>query len=384
MTGNRQLLFVLVVGVACYAPAPLRAAADLKITLPRRSQPTLVQRLNQEGVEAIRKHQYEKAESLFYRAYLYDPIDPFTLNNLGYVAEIQGQLDRAEQLYTLASQQASNAVIARANLQQLQGKPMKEALDRLGNVPMRVNNANIEVIRLLSQGRASEAEALLQQTLALDPRNAFTLNNLGVVKEAEGDLPGAMKYYTEAANLRSTAPATVTENGAWQGTAISTMAEDSAKRVSERMHAHQTAQMQAAMLNLRGVSAINRNDWQEASHDFRQAYALDPYSAFSLNNAGYLSEMDGDLETAQFFYDKARNADDAGYAVGLATRRSVEGMHLSAVANENDQKVDDRIEQERIARQRQGGPIELKRRDHTPVDEIPAPSRPANAQPPNP
>jgi hypothetical protein len=31
-------------------------------------------------------------------------------------------------------------------------------------------------------------------------------------------------------------------------------------------------------------------------------------SAFSLNNRGYVAEMDGDLETAQFFYGKARKA----------------------------------------------------------------------------
>jgi Flp pilus assembly protein TadD len=383
MTGKRQFLFSLVIGVACCAPARLRAG-DIKITLPKRSRPTPVQRLNQEGVEAVRKHQYEKAESLFYKAYLYDPVDPFTLNNLGYMAEIQGQLDRAQHLYALASQQASNAVIAQANSQQLLGKPMRAAVSSIGNVSMQVNQANIEVIRLLSEGRASEAEVLLQHTLTLNPRNAFTLNNLGVVKEAEGDLPGALKYYQQAAGLNSDDPAMVTANGSGRGVAISTMAADSARKVDTRMRTPQTAPMEAAMLNLRGVSAVNRNDWQEAGQDFRRAYELDPFSAFSLNNAGYVSEMDGDLETAQYFYDKALKADGAGFAVGLATRRAAEGMQLSAVANENDQKVDDKIEQERVARQQQGGPIELKRRDNTPIDESPTPAPPPNNQPPNP
>ncbi len=383
MTGKRWLLFALVVGIAGYTPAPLHAG-DLKITLPKRSRPTPVQRLNQEGVEAVRKHQYEKAESLFYKAYLYDPVDPFTLNNLGYMAEIQGQLDRARHLYALATQQASNAVIAQANSEQLRGKPMKEALNSLGNVPMQINQANIEVIRLLSQGRASEADLLLQHTLTLDPNNAFTLNNIGVVKEAEGDLPGALKYYTQAANLHSDDPAMVTANGSGRGMEISTMAANSAKKVEERMRTPQTAQIQAAMLNLRGVAAVNRNDWSEADQDFKRAYELDPFSAFSLNNAGYVSEMDGDLETAQFFYDKARNAQDSGFAIGLATHRAAEGLQLTAVANDNDQKVDDRIEQERIARQREGGPIELKRRDNTPIEENPAPSAPNTNQPPKP
>jgi len=53
-------------------------AKDLKITIPKHSELTPVQRLNREGVDAIRKHQYDKAEGLFYKAYLYDPADPFT------------------------------------------------------------------------------------------------------------------------------------------------------------------------------------------------------------------------------------------------------------------------------------------------------------------
>ena len=91
-------------------------AGDLKINLPKGSHFTPVQRLNREGVEAIRKHAYEKAETLFYKAYLLDPDDPFTLNNLGYIAELQGQVDRAQRFYQLAGQQASDAVIERASL----------------------------------------------------------------------------------------------------------------------------------------------------------------------------------------------------------------------------------------------------------------------------
>src|SRR5581483_11127129 len=67
--------------------ADLAGAQSIKITLPRHSQLTPVQRLNRDGVDAVRKHDYGKAEELFYKAYLYDPSDPFTLNNLGYIAE---------------------------------------------------------------------------------------------------------------------------------------------------------------------------------------------------------------------------------------------------------------------------------------------------------
>ena len=58
---------------------------------------------------------------------------------------------------------------------------------------------------------------------------------------------------------------------------------------------------QVAELNLRGVSAINRNDLHTADADFRKAYALDPSNAFTLNNVGYVAELEGDQETAAVF-----------------------------------------------------------------------------------
>src|SRR5580698_3165322 len=103
------------------------AADVLTIKIPRHSELTPVQRLNREGVEAVKKQQYEKAATLFYKAYLYDPADPFTLNNLGYISELQGELDRARKFYALASEQSSNANIDRSNAKQLEGKPMDYA-----------------------------------------------------------------------------------------------------------------------------------------------------------------------------------------------------------------------------------------------------------------
>src|ERR1700752_5502402 len=103
-------------------------AKDLKIKIPRHSEMTPVQRLNREGVEAVQKRQYEKAEGLFVKAYLYDPSDPFTLNNLGYISELQGDLDRALKFYALSSEQGGDAVIDVSNMKQLEGKPMRDAL----------------------------------------------------------------------------------------------------------------------------------------------------------------------------------------------------------------------------------------------------------------
>jgi len=80
-------------------------AGDLRINIPKRTKPTPIQQLNCEGVKAVKKHQLQKAAQLFYRAYLLDPDDPFTLNNLGYISELQGKIERAERYYELAAAQ---------------------------------------------------------------------------------------------------------------------------------------------------------------------------------------------------------------------------------------------------------------------------------------
>src|SRR5580698_2314917 len=172
---RKPLILLAIIAVMLSFGPPNARAGDLKLTIPRRSQLTLVQRLNRDGVDALRKQQYEKAETLFYKAYLFDPADPFTLNNLGYISELQGQLDRAQKFYSLASEQASDAVIDRANTTRLEGKPMREAFAGLNDVPMQANRMNVEAMRLLSESRVPEADLLLQKALVLDPRNIFTL-----------------------------------------------------------------------------------------------------------------------------------------------------------------------------------------------------------------
>jgi Flp pilus assembly protein TadD len=367
-------------------------AKDLRINIPKRSELTPVQRLNREGVEAILKKQYDKAEGLFYKAYLYDPADPFTLNNLGYVSELQGRLDRAEEFYKLASEQEVNAIIDRSNAKQLRGEPMRYALSNLKDAPMRVNRMNVDAIQLLSEGRGVEADVLLQRALALDRQNAFTLNNLGVAKEAIGDYDAALKYYGEAAESHSKEPIVVTLNRSWRGKPVSEVAAQSYKKLKGRVDKAGDSE-RAALLTWHGVSATNRNDWVTARQDFLKAYSLDPKSAFALNNLGYVAEKDGDIETAEFFYEKARKADNSDARIGLATDRSAQGKHLSSVAEDSDQKLNGELDQFTQSRRQQQGPIELKRRGNTPEPEespdnssptapSPASQPPAEANPP--
>lgn len=97
-------------------------AADLHVKVPKRTKPTPVQKLNADGVRAIEKHDYKRAKKLFYQAYLLDPDDPFTLNNLGYMAELDGEIDRAQRYYALAADQNSEAVVSTATTEQAKGK----------------------------------------------------------------------------------------------------------------------------------------------------------------------------------------------------------------------------------------------------------------------
>lgn len=373
----------LLIAVTFAALLPLHAQ-DLHITLPKRSKPTPVQKLNQDGVKAINKHDIKKAERLFYKAYLIDPDDPFTLNNLGYISELQGNVERALRYYQLAARQDSQTIIADSSVKNLKGKPLTAVTTNFGDRDLRINRANIEAMSLLHQGRAVEAEDELRQTLQIDPRNAFTLNNLGYTMEAEGDLNSAYHFYTEAANQNSDEKIIVAADPKWRGHGISDIAERNARAVDQRIKTEDSVEAKVARLNLEGVSALNHNDPQKARGFFEQAYKLDPHNAFALNNMGYVSEMEGDQETAQELYQEARRAPGADDKVTVASRREMQGMALGAVAQVNDQATDAELEQQREARRREGGPIELRRRDNTLVTEPETPSPVQQAPQPTP
>jgi Flp pilus assembly protein TadD len=383
MQNTYLMLFVVIAVVSALGTPHAWGRDSLKITIAQRSELTPVQRLNREGVDAVQRHQYDKAATLFYKAYLYDPADPFTLNNLGYISELQGQLDRAHKFYALASEQSCSATIDKSNAKTLKGKPMEYALKGLADLPMRVNRMNVDAIDLLAEDRGFDAVALLRETLVLDPQNPFTLNNLGVADETIGDYGDALKYYGEAAAARSSESVVVTLDRSWRGKPVSKMAAENARRLEERSQKMDTADIQAVMFTLRGVSATNQNNWQMARRNFLQAYSLDPVSAFSLNNRGYVAEMDGDLETAEFFYGKARNAGGANARVGLASLRSAEGKRLSTVATDSNHQVDGELGKYSQERRRETGPVELTPRDNTPngVSSVPQ-SKPSSADPP--
>lgn len=371
--------WILVGSLALAVSAPA-FAQEIRLKFPKRSHPTPVQALNQDGVKAIERHNYERAKKLFYKAYLLDPNDPFTLNNLGYIAELDGDLDRAQRFYSLASQQPSEAVIERASNPDLKGKEVADVAGNAIDQEMEINRNNVYAMGLLMKDRAPEADLVLQKALALDPRNPFTLNNLGFAKEKEGELEQAMKYYNQASATGSNEPVIVTINKDWRGKPIREIADNNAKAVRKELERGEATDTKIARLNLRGVSAINRNDRKLARQYFEQAYKIEPDNAFTLNNMGYVAEMDNDRETAEFFYAKAREANRSEAKVALATRRDMEGQRMGAVAAVNDQTISDAQQRDLEARQRQGGTVALLKRDNSKVVEPDQPVHPSTRE----
>ena len=361
--------------------------AHIRIPLGSKGSATPVQKLNQQAVAELRKHNFQKARGLLYRAYLIDQNDPFTLNNLGYVSELTGDLERARQYYELAANHKTEAVVAKSTVKQVEGQPIDRVVAGMADRNMQVNRINMEALHFLSQDRPEEADMLLTRALSMDPKNPFTLNNFGFAKETEGELEAAERYYQQAADMRSEEPVLVTTRKDWRGKPVSKVAGNNAKAVRELMRKERDVHEQVARLNLRGVSAINRNDRGAAYKFFVKAYKLDPYDAFTLNNMGYVAELNGDRETAQDFYRRAQRADHRNERVTYSSRLDMQGRKMVDVAQVNDDTIDSRIQQMAEMRRRRGAgaPIQLKRRDNTPVTdpETPPATTPNEQGPPN-
>jgi len=354
------------------------SARDIHINIPKHSNATPVQKLNRDGVKEIQKHHLEKAERIFYKAYLMDPDDPFTLNNLGYISELQGKVERAQRYYELAAKENdSETVIAEATERKLQGKKLSEVTGSYANLDLQINRGNIQAMALLQRGRSQEAEDILRNTLKLNPRNPFTLNNLGYAMETQGDLESALQYYNLASISHSSEPIVVAIDSRWRGKPISDVAFRNEQAVRQRLQSEGSQQAKAARLNVEGVSALNHNNSQRAEDYFRQAYQLDPQNAFSLNNMGFVSEAEGDPETAADFYGRARSGEQAGTAVSAASRHEMVGEAVGQVAGTNTQAAEAVLQASAEAKRRNRTPVVLRHRDNTPVT---APS-PDNVQP---
>lgn len=360
------------------AAASLAFAGDLRVPLPGRGISTPTQKLNRDGVAELKRGHQEKAKRLFYRAYLLDPEDPFTLNNLGYVAELEGDADRALRYYALAAKSHTDAVIDVSSEAALKGKPLDEAFRQVKDSDQEISRLNERAIVLLQQGQVFEARNLLRSALPRYPHDPFLLNNLGYAMEAVGDLEGALQSYSTAASMHSNQRIVVTPRLKWRGRPISAVAAENAAAVSQQIARGEGVEASSARLNLRGVAALNDNNPSVAQGFFLQAYQRDAQNAFTLNNLGYLAELAGDRESAEMYYEAARSGRDANARVSYATRRDAEGRKLDNLADGNQSDVESTLKAIQETKRREHQPIELKRRDGTSVsneqDATPVPS----------
>ncbi|HEY6337576.1 MAG TPA: hypothetical protein VIW68_03700 [Candidatus Sulfotelmatobacter sp.] len=338
-------------------------AGDLKVPIPRRSVSTPTQKLNRAGVAELKHGHQEKAKRFFYRAYLLDPEDPFTLNNLGYVAELDGDASRALRYYALAARDHTDALIDLSSEAALKGEPLDEALHHVKDSAQAISTINERAIVLLQQGQLFAAMNLLRSAVQGHPQDPFLLNNLGYATEAIGDIQGALRYYSAAASVHSTRVVTVTPRLKWRGRPISDVAARNATAVSEIIARGEGAEAAAARLNLRGVAALNDNNASGAREFFLQAYREDAQNAFTLNNLGYVAELAGDQESAEMYYEAARSGRDANDRVSYATRRDAEGQKIDRLADSNQLDVEATLKAVQESKRRAGRPIELKTRD---------------------
>jgi Flp pilus assembly protein TadD len=356
----------------------LGRASDLHVSIPGRSISTPSQKLNREGVAELKHGHQNKAKQLFYRAYLLDPDDPFTLNNLGYVAELEGDADRALRYYALAAREHTDAIIDQSSTAALKGKPLDEAFRQVQDSDQEVSRINEQAIVLLQQGHVFAARNLLQSALPRHPRDPFLLNNLGYAMEAVGDLQDALRCYSAAASMHSTQRVVVTPRAKWRGRPISEVAAGNAAAISEQIARGEGLDAATARLNLRGVAALNDNNPSAAREFFLQAYQRDAQNAFTLNNLGYVAELAGDRESAEMYYQAARSGRDANEKVSYATRRDAEGRKIDTLADDNQSDVEATLKAIQETKRRAGRPIELKRRDGTSLtdaqDATPVPS----------
>jgi hypothetical protein len=96
---------------------------------------------------------------------------------------------------------------------------------------------------------------------------------------------------------------------------------------------------------------------------------------------GYVAELNGDRESADFYYAKAKGADNHERHVTLASRREDEGKKLVEVAGKNDNKAEASLQAEHEMKIRSGkAPVLLERRDHRPVTATPD-NQPDNLNP---
>ena len=129
---------------------------------------------------------------------------------LGDILYKQGRLAEAAEAYRLSLNLDPDNQDGRKNLANLYlrtGQPSQAAgrfLEALGAEPDDPDLNHGMATALLQQGKIAEAERYAAKALLLAPGHSGALNNVGMIRELQGDAPSATEYYSPG--LAPTAP----------------------------------------------------------------------------------------------------------------------------------------------------------------------------------
>lgn len=86
----------------------------------------LAQQLLVRAIDNLNQGNTEQYKDLVRKAHAKDPNDPFVLNNMGVVAEMEGNLPEAKTYYAQAVEKAGTLKVAKTNKGESQGKLLKD------------------------------------------------------------------------------------------------------------------------------------------------------------------------------------------------------------------------------------------------------------------
>jgi tetratricopeptide (TPR) repeat protein len=117
-----------------------------------------VTRLNLQGVSALNHNDIQAAKRYFREAYRLDPRNAFAMNNIGYVAELEGDQETADEFYAAAKQaDGAKQKVTLANRREMQGLPLVQ----VASANDEGAQANLETLR---QARAREGGSIQLKT----------------------------------------------------------------------------------------------------------------------------------------------------------------------------------------------------------------------------
>src|SRR5262249_24216829 len=115
-----------------------------------------VNRINVAAIGMLQKDQAPEADLVLQKALKLDPANPFTLNNLGYAREKEGELEPAYKFYSEAAAQHSDTPIVVSMRQQWRGKAISDVAqsnaNKVRNLMEREQSVSDKVARLNTRG----------------------------------------------------------------------------------------------------------------------------------------------------------------------------------------------------------------------------------------